>query len=246
MRSTEHVKRGQQKLVCDEFFDNFDIKIPEPEELEEAFKLRHKVFCQQLGYFAQAERNFSNLENDEFDHTAMHCVVLDKKLNKVIGCIRLVNPNPSNKLPFSEYITDYPIAKTDKEISRLVVCPKYRNRLSDLNIQVLIFNALFLSVNVIAEKIGLNSALIFIERKMARALKQFGFRLTEMTDSVELTLSNNKVSSRCLYKVDLIQSEELRHNRSKSFIKQIKYALYPEYHHYFRVPKQEQNISVFG
>lgn len=218
----------------DIFFNLFDIKIPSQVELKQAFKLRHKVFCQQLGYFSKRSTQLdSGLESDEFDHNAIHCIVTYKATGEVVGCVRLVSPNLQHKLPFSSYIPDYPVQAKSHEISRLVVCPHFRHNMQGLNINALIFRALFMSINVICEHIGVNSAYIFIERKMARALKLFGFQMVETTEKVTIELDNQTVSQRCLYRVGLFSAEQSARMSTKIFMEEVQSAIYPAFHHFF-------------
>ena len=58
------------------------------QQLEEAFRLRHQVYC--------LERNFEpgedGLERDEYDPLASHIILRDRHTGQVIGTVRLVVP----------------------------------------------------------------------------------------------------------------------------------------------------------
>lgn len=234
MQCAQHIQ--QQNILTspsDVFFEHFDILIPDTVELKKVYKLRHKVFCQQMGYFTNRVAKLEEaIEKDEFDDTATHCMVIHKQTSKVVGCIRLVKPNLQRKLPFSNYIPDYPVDENEREISRLVVCPDFRNKLNDQQISALLCNALFLAVNIIAEHEGVDSAHIFVEKIMARALRQFGFSLRPVTEKVTLELADNKISQRYLYSVDLLRTENLSNFKKYQFMDRIKEALYPDFYPY--------------
>jgi N-acyl-L-homoserine lactone synthetase len=59
-----------------------------PEELEEAFRLRHQVYCLERNF--EAGRN--GLEYDEYDPLSAHILLRDRNTSEVIGTVRLVAP----------------------------------------------------------------------------------------------------------------------------------------------------------
>ncbi|UCC60437.1 MAG: methyltransferase domain-containing protein [Dehalococcoidia bacterium] len=60
------------------------------EDIENVYKLRHQVYCVELGFEPQ---NDSGLETDEYDEYAMHFLAIDQD-NQPIGTLRAVEENP--------------------------------------------------------------------------------------------------------------------------------------------------------
>lgn len=59
------------------------------EELKlEAFKVRHKVYCAELGY---EKNNFHGVETDNFDSHSTQMVVYSRAVKAYVGCLRLVH-----------------------------------------------------------------------------------------------------------------------------------------------------------
>jgi N-acyl-L-homoserine lactone synthetase len=59
-----------------------------PEELEEAFRLRHQVYCLERDF----EPGRNGLEYDEYDPLSSHILLRDLHASQVIGTVRLVIP----------------------------------------------------------------------------------------------------------------------------------------------------------
>ncbi len=106
--------------------------------IDESYKVRHQVYCKELGWEDVRE---DQMERDEHDPHALHCLLEDTRRKKYIGCIRLILPNPDNPdqpLPFQTSCAGklnpgvpdpalrqrYAIA----EVSRLAVVGEYRRR----------------------------------------------------------------------------------------------------------------------
>jgi len=177
------------------------------------------------------------IERDEFDTCAHCCIVKDKSTKKVVGFVRLVHANESLKLPFSSFLTEFPINRHDSEISRLVVCPDYRHKLMGINIYALLFNALFLAINLVAEHNRIDESFVFIEKRLARALKTFGTKLTQIAEPVKLEFKNNTSSVRALYNAELIFGERANVNFSAHFVERIREALYPEQYPFYQAKR---------
>ncbi|MER2490938.1 GNAT family N-acyltransferase [Catenovulum sediminis] len=217
-----HVFEGNSPAEV--FFHKFNIRLAEMSELTDVFKLRYRIYCQQLGYFA--DRTMTDEESDEFDNDAIHCIVEHKQTRRVVGCVRLVYPNAEKKLPFSDLLPEVKVAPNDCEISRLVVCPSFRNQVDGENIPALIFKALFLSLNVIAERMQLHSGFILIEKRMARALGHLGFTLKACGQQADVKRAQNKITQRHLYSIELLKPDHKHHIRANRFIDHIRMALY--------------------
>jgi hypothetical protein len=119
-----------------------------PEEMEMAYQLRHKVFRIDCGFDDLGCLSTEDTEQDEFDKSAIHVLLLNKENVKqqAIGYVRLVLADENSKygLPIEyHYLEDYElnntlinpksIVKTGRrcEISRISILRSYRQRKSD-------------------------------------------------------------------------------------------------------------------
>ncbi|MDY0263348.1 PEP-CTERM/exosortase system-associated acyltransferase [Syntrophotalea acetylenica] len=110
---------------------------------EEAQRIRHAVYCEELGWEPVNEQG---LEVDIYDKNSVHCLLLAVNSGRYIGCFRLVLPNPDNlnsSFPLQELYDDdlysgYPeYEKMSKgevaEVSRMTIMPDYRRRKNEKN-----------------------------------------------------------------------------------------------------------------
>ena len=125
--------------IADNFNQYFQIRFANSKQLrEEAFKIRYGVYSRELGWEPE---NDQEMESDECDDYAYHCLLEHRRTKVYAGCIRLIIPplnNPSVQLPFEENclhsarteIVDS--TKLDRgsfgEISRLAVLDTFRRR----------------------------------------------------------------------------------------------------------------------
>ena len=117
---------GQSKLV----FKRAD----HPEELDEIFRLRYQVYCNE-SHFLRPEEYPEGKESDKFDQNAIFFTASDQY--GMIGAVRLVRDSP-NGFPFEGHccgklhidIKDIP-RKEAVEVSRLVISKRYRRRRAD-------------------------------------------------------------------------------------------------------------------
>ncbi|MDD5298286.1 MAG: PEP-CTERM/exosortase system-associated acyltransferase [Rhodocyclaceae bacterium] len=105
---------------------------------EEAYRIRHQVYCEELGW----ESVRSDLrETDEFDMHSLHLLIRAVASDAYIGCIRLIrtDPNaPDDLLPFEKTcagVLDRTVCDPSRlprehiaEVSRLAVIAPYRRR----------------------------------------------------------------------------------------------------------------------
>jgi len=108
------------------------------ELVEEAQKIRHDVYCRELGW---EPISADGLEKDEYDPHALHCLLRSTTRDKFIGCIRLVLPTDSGagmSLPIQETCNGVLEAGHPDpndlenllvaEVSRLAISADYRRR----------------------------------------------------------------------------------------------------------------------
>tara|TARA_R110002095_G_scaffold142307_3_gene123290 strand:- start:4775 stop:5545 length:771 start_codon:yes stop_codon:yes gene_type:complete len=112
-----------------------------PELQQEAFRLRHEVYCRELGW---EPINDAEMETDHFDAQSEHCLLQNVNNGEYVGCIRMILPHPERPdepLPFQLSCTEVmhpgePNAEQQHriaiaEVSRLAVHGKYRRRPSE-------------------------------------------------------------------------------------------------------------------
>ncbi|MDD2229345.1 MAG: GNAT family N-acetyltransferase [Candidatus Cloacimonetes bacterium] len=97
-----------------------------PEELHEALKLRHDVFLMEL----LKRKKRSGIDKDRFDKHCDHLIIIDKRINKIIGTYRLQSSGRTNKWYTAtefhmRYIKKLPGIKL--ELGRACVHPEHRN-----------------------------------------------------------------------------------------------------------------------
>jgi len=96
-------------------------KVEDPEELKALFRLRHKIYCEEL-HWLDAANYPEGLEKDEYDKYSLHYGAFNGR--EAIGTIRLILENPQG-LPIRDVMGGEEIISSDKgktaEISRLLV-----------------------------------------------------------------------------------------------------------------------------
>lgn len=126
------------------FDQYFEIKFANTKELrEESYRIRHSVYCEELGWEPLQE---NGLESDECDEYSFALLLLHKRTGQYAGTARLViTPphSPDKKLPFEKHcldtlrrdrvnMADYPQGSYS-EISRLAVPESFRRRAGEKN-----------------------------------------------------------------------------------------------------------------
>ena len=108
---------------------------------DEAFRIRHQVYCEDLKYEpARADKR----EIDRYDEHSLHCLVRSVKTGQFVGCTRLIRCTPEaprELLPFERTcaasldrsIVDPQLLPRNRiaEVSRLAVVAAFRNRRSE-------------------------------------------------------------------------------------------------------------------
>ena len=114
-----------------------------PELLHEVFKLRYQALCIERTFPNFDASNFpEQLEADEFDKQAVHCLLRHRSSDRFVGTLRLVlcNPlDPERPFPLEEYTqirpgllnVTRPYRRQSAEISRLVILNRFPHRQND-------------------------------------------------------------------------------------------------------------------
>jgi len=126
------------------FKQYFEVVPAITEELKkEAYRVRHSVYCEDLGY--EPTRSDS-LETDEYDAHSLHVLIRNTRQDIFIGCARIIIPPVEDStwlLPFERTCADtlnYSIIDSRKlprkqiaEVSRLAVISSFRRRKGEAN-----------------------------------------------------------------------------------------------------------------
>lgn len=107
-----------------------------PELLDKAHALRYQVYCIEHGFFDPAKFP-DERERDSYDANSVHAVLISKLSREVVGCLRLVLPDPAaeGSLPIRDLLGEAERVKLDAfgrertaEISRYAIAKRYRRR----------------------------------------------------------------------------------------------------------------------
>ncbi len=103
-----------------------------------AYRLRHKVYCEEHGVECPEEEG-SYTERDEFDDRAVNFLLKHNVSHECAGTLRVILPNdecPGDSFPMQK-ICDHPLLRFDSralklcEISRFCMAPRFRKREND-------------------------------------------------------------------------------------------------------------------
>jgi len=131
--------------LAENFNQYFEVKFASTQALRcESFKIRHEVYCEELGWEPQRD---NRMEMDECDDYSFALLLVHKRTGQYAGTARLVIPPPSEptlKLPFEKHVLDRietNLVDFDalprgsfSEISRLAVPEAFRRRLGEKNV----------------------------------------------------------------------------------------------------------------
>lgn len=182
--------------------------------LEEVFRLRHQVYCEELGFEPQRA---SRLEHDEYDKRSIHCLLFHKASKTYIGCSRLIladSNEPEAPFPFElacgkslRWSFDSS-AGTGRErygeISRLAIIAKFRrfprNEVAvadggsedfydgdedEKHLFPTISLGLYLAMTAIVLNQGLKGVFAMMEPRLARRLRRLGILFEQVGEAVE-------------------------------------------------------------
>jgi N-acyl amino acid synthase of PEP-CTERM/exosortase system len=177
-----------------------------------AYRIRHAVYCEELGYEPVRP---DGLETDEYDAQASHCLLQGVAHPRYVGCIRIVSPrreDPQRPLPF-ELLCGATLDRTVvdparlpreriAEVSRLAVIRQYRRRRGEAarpggDIDENDFGTperprfpyipvgLYLGMLAQARRQGIETLFVLTEPRLASHLSRLGVRLTRIGAPVE-------------------------------------------------------------
>lgn len=157
-----------------------------PELLQEAYRLRHQVYCVERGY----EASDTGLEIDAFDDHAPHVVVCRKTDDEVIGTVRLVLPQQHKTdfgLPIHAMCTDelgmrVPL-RSSGEVSRFAVSKERRGMSSEAT--SLLRLALVQGLVKMSAEHGVTHWCAVMERSLLRLLRSSSINFEPVGPMVE-------------------------------------------------------------
>ncbi len=192
------------------FHEHFQVVVANTPKLrKEVFKIRYRVFCQELNYERKSNHQ-DGMEQDIYDQRSIHCLLLHRASQQYAGCVRLIMADPSSQasLPF-EQVCRYSLSSCHSpqsyfcELSRLAVAVKFRQRLgyqprAELTVEgsysaqaeerlyPLIVPGLYLAAISLALDVGLDAIYALMQPRLASYLQQFGIRLRPIGELEEV------------------------------------------------------------
>ena len=178
---------------------------------EQAFRIRHSVYCEDLKFEPVRP---DGRETDEYDANSLHCLVRNVNNGEFVGCTRLIlmrTDEPLYRLPFEkscEMTLDRTIVDPGGlprhrigEISRFAVLSKYRRRKGEQGEVAGIADdsygdakrprfpyipvALYLGILSIALHHGVDTVFMLTERRLAAHFGRLGAKVTQIGAPVE-------------------------------------------------------------
>jgi N-acyl amino acid synthase of PEP-CTERM/exosortase system len=173
----------------------------------QVYRLRHQVYCEELAF---EKTNTAQLECDEFDARAIHCIVQHLSSSTLAGTLRLIPKKSSNELLPLEKFCAQAISHSELnpnnflhhqvcEISRLAVPAIFRKRQTDqfagsatgaINEQTFsthelryfpyIAISLYLSAIAMCRKMRCFHIFVMMEPRLARNLGFVGIHFTQL------------------------------------------------------------------
>lgn len=179
---------------------------------EEVYRIRHDVYCRDLGWEPERE---DGRETDEFDRHSFHCLLRRRGTGEPVGCTRLIltrPEDPAHLLPFEESCRDVldrslsdPARlprNTLGEVSRLAVLNTYRQRKGESGSAVSVTEndfvgsgprtrfpfvpvSLYLGAAAIARRFGIEHVFVLTEPRLASHFSRIGFDIRVVGGSIE-------------------------------------------------------------
>jgi len=178
---------------------------------DEAYRIRHAVYCEELGWEPVRP---DGREFDEYDAHSLHCLIRAKSDGRFAGCTRLVLARPGephHPMPFEKTcanVLDRSIVDpqalprhTIAEVSRLAVMSRYRRRKGEEHAPVAISDdsfgnkdhprfpyipvALYLGTIEMAARSGIDTLFVLTEPRLAGHFAKLGVRVTRIGGATE-------------------------------------------------------------
>ena len=199
--------------ISDHFTQFLQPYVASNQELrEEAFKIRHNVYCEELAFEYVRE---DGQETDEFDAQSIFSLIKHKPSETFTSCVRLVtSKGPDELLPIEKYCMDS-ITNEDlnpkrfnraeiAEISRLAVKSDFRRRKADnfkgsgtgvisettySETELRCFPFIAIGLYMAAATMGMNTGIrhvyVMMEPRLARSMKFIGITFQQLGEPVD-------------------------------------------------------------
>jgi len=165
----------------------------------QAFKTRHEIYSERLGWESVTE---TGLEYDGYDEFAYHCLLRHKRTGIFIGTARLIIIDQDSLLDhvpaerfageklLPEKVKYNGLARPKSEISRITIFPDWHQRIPDLSEEELslgryLILLMLLPMIHIITGFEQTSTLGIMEKKFIRRLKLLGFDCEVISGPVE-------------------------------------------------------------
>lgn len=178
---------------------------------EEAFRIRHQVYCEDLKY--EPARG-DGREIDEYDAQALHCLIQSVRTGEFVGCTRVIfcrRDDPHRPLPFERTcgasldrsIVDPQAMRRERiaEVSRLAVISRYRLRRGEHKLPLPMSEesfgtpalprfpyipvALYLATTELASLHGIEHMFVLTEARLATHFARLGVNVRQIGAPVE-------------------------------------------------------------
>lgn len=181
-----------------------------PEMKDEVYRLRHRVFCEELGFW---QPSLDGRERDEFDEQSRHLLLRSVKTGASVGCVRLIMvppEGPQSLLPFEKIFAaaidrrEFDPAtlprSTIAEISRLTLaCEFRRRRRIEMSGEAAhrafgtpahptypyVQLGLYLGAIALAEQLGIATLFLITEPRLLAHFKRLGFPVRQIGGPAE-------------------------------------------------------------
>jgi N-acyl amino acid synthase of PEP-CTERM/exosortase system len=182
-----------------------------PELAQEVYRIRHKVYCEDLKFEAVRQ---DGQETDAYDAHSLYGMVQSIDTQEYVGCARLILPNSAN--PAQLFPVEISCRSTiDKakfdgdsvprhklaEVSRLAVIAAYRRRKGENKLPAPVSDesfgtaqqprfpyipvALYFGCAALARKCGIDRVLVLTEPRLASHFRKLGMNIQEIGTGVE-------------------------------------------------------------
>lgn len=178
---------------------------------DEVFKIRHQVFCEDLGF---EPPRLNHRESDAYDGQSLHLLIRSVHSHDFVGCTRIIRArthDPQRAMPFEQVCAgtiDLAIVDPESlprnslgEISRLSVIARYRRRKGEAHQPASIAEdafaefprprfpyllvGLYLGTIELARVHGIETLFVLTEPRLASHLGRIGVEITAIGDPVE-------------------------------------------------------------
>lgn len=181
-------------------------------EREQVFRIRHEVYCRDLGWEPVRE---DGREFDEFDAHSFHCLLRTRSTGAPVGCTRLILARPADPaypLPFEtgcKDVLDRALADPGRmprhglgEVSRLAVLKAFRRRKGEEAVAASVTEddfairgaeerfpfipiSLYLGAAAVARHLDIEHLFVLTEPRLASHFARIGFDIRPVGGAVE-------------------------------------------------------------